>query len=108
MGRVETYDYSPIMSASDVARYLLDTCQTLSFFESFMFGSSLLGVGSDYDILIVGPSGELLLQVKAELKLAGAELPLDILCMLPIEASETCFVANQKCISLQKLAHFGS
>lgn len=108
MGRVETFDYSLIMSASDVARYLLDTCQTLSFFESFMFGSSLFGVGSDYDILIVGPSGELLLQLKAELKLAGEELPLDILYMLPMEANETCFVANQKCISLQQLAYFGS
>lgn len=108
MGRVETFDYSLIMSASDVARYLLDTCPALSFFESFMFGSSLFGVGSDYDILIVGPSGKLLLQLKAELKFAGAELPLDILFMLPMEAKETCFVANQKCVSLQKLACYGS
>ncbi len=108
MGRVKTIDYSVIMPARDVARYLLDTCQTLSFFESFMFGSSLFGVGSDYDILIVGPSGELLLQLKAELKFAGAELPLDILYMHPMEAKETCFVANQKCISLQKLAYNSS
>lgn len=96
------------MSASDVARYLLETCQTLSFFESFMFGSSIFGIGSDYDILIVGPSGTLLLQLKAELKLAGAELPLDVLYMLPMEAKETCFVANQKCIPLKKLACYSS
>lgn len=73
-----------------------------------MFGSSLFGVGTDYDLLVVGPSGETLIQLKAELKLAGAELPLDILYMLPKEAEETDFVINQKCVSLTHLAVWGS
>lgn len=96
------------MSASDVASHLLKTCPTLKFFECFMFGSSLFGVGTDYDILVVGPSGEILLQLKVELKLAGAELPLDVLYMLPKEAKETDFVINQKCVSLIHLAALNS
>lgn len=68
-----------------------------------MFGSSLFGVGNDYDILVIGPAGEALVQLKAELKLAGAELPLDILYMLPKEAEETDFIVKQKCVSLSHL-----
>ena len=95
------------MTACDVARYLLDSCESLADFETFMFGSSIFGVGSDFDILIVGPSGEPLTRVKAELKLAGRELPLDVLYMLPIEAEETKFVARVGCISLAQLADPG-
>lgn len=96
------------MSISDVARHLLNTCQTLKFFECFMFGSSLFGVGTDYDILVIGPAGEALIHLKAELKLAGAELPLDILYMLPQEAEETDFVVKQKCVSLTHLVTMDS
>lgn len=108
MARIQSVNSSPLMSASDVACHLLKTCQTLKFFECFMFGSSLFGVGTDFDILIVGPSGEFLLQLKAELKLAGAELPLDILYMLPEEAKETGFIINRKCVSLTHLAALDS
>lgn len=69
-----------------------------------MFGSSLLGVGSDFDILVVGPSGESLSRLKVELGLAGKELPLDVLYMLPDEAEETRFIANTGCVSLARLA----
>lgn len=92
------------MTASEVARNLLEFCDSLRWFESFMFGSSLRGVGSDFDILIVGPSGELLCRLKAELRIAGNELPLDVLYMLPEEAEETDFVSREKCIALAQLA----
>lgn len=103
MVRTQGINSSPLISVSDVARHLLKTCPALKFYECFMFGSSLLGVGTDYDILVIGPSGEVLTQLKAELKLAGAELPLDILYMLPQEAEETDFVVKQKCVSLTHL-----
>ncbi|WP_240479168.1 hypothetical protein [Pectobacterium brasiliense] len=108
MARVKRVDHSKIMTASEVARYLLNNCKSLVLYESFMFGSSLLGIGCDYDILIIGPSGDALHKLKDELKIAGAELPLDILYMLPIEAEETLFVKKQKCVSLSLLATQGS
>lgn len=104
MGRVETGFTKPLMTASEVANHLLKACVTLQEYESFMFGSSLFGIGSDYDILIVGPSGVALSRLKAELRLAGKELPLDILYMLPAEAEETDFVTREGCISLTQLA----
>ncbi|MBY0570012.1 MAG: hypothetical protein K2P61_01880 [Burkholderiaceae bacterium] len=92
------------MTAREVAKYLLKSCKSLRRFESFMFGSSLLGVGIDFDILIVGPSGKPLSRLKAELRLAGKDLPLDVLYMLPAEAEETRFVRRQKCVTLAQLA----
>lgn len=104
MGRVKGAAAAPLMTACEVARYLLKSCESLREFEPFMFGSSLLGVGSDFDILIVGPSGEPLSRLKAELRLAGKELPLDVLYMLPAEAEETGFVTSAGCITLAQLA----
>ncbi|MNO04133.1 hypothetical protein D3C81_2250540 [compost metagenome] len=69
-----------------------------------MFGSSLDGIGYDYDILIVGPAGEPLCRLKKELRVAGEELPLDVLYMLPTEAEETDFVGREGCIPLSELA----
>lgn len=104
MGPVKSAVAEPLMTASEVARYLLESCECLRGFESFIFGSSLFGVGSDFDILIVGPSGEPLSRLKAELRLAGKELPLDVLYMLPAEAEETDFVRREECIALTQLA----
>lgn len=104
MGRAKEAVAVALMTASEVARYLLKSCGSLRDFESFMFGSSLFGVGSDFDILIVGPSGEPLSRLKAELKLAGKELPLDVLYMLPSEAEETGFITSEGCITLAQLA----
>lgn len=106
VGRIEGAAAKPLMSACEVAKHLLKTCQSLRDFESFMFGSSLFGVGSDYDILIVGPVGDPLCRLKAELRHAGRELPLDVLFMLPEEAEETGFVSSEGCISLSQLAEF--
>ncbi|ONN69486.1 hypothetical protein [Pseudomonas oryzihabitans] len=92
------------MTAYEVAKHLLQTCQSLRDFKSFMFGSSLFGVGSDFDILIVGPAGDPLCRLKAELSHAGHELPLDVLFMLPEEVEETGFVSGEGCISLSQLA----
>ena len=94
------------MTAREVARYLIKSCESLREFKSFMFGSSLFGVGSDFDILIVGPSDEPLSRLKAELRLAGKELPLDVLYMLPAEAEETGFITSEGCITLAELADF--
>lgn len=106
MGRIEEKGAAKwtLMKAPEVARYLLNSCKSLQEFESFMFGSSLYGVGSDFDILIVGPPGELLSQLKGELKIAANELPLDVLYMLPEEAKETGFVTGEGYISLAELA----
>ena len=104
MGGVETNLEERLMTAGEVASHLLRTCGALREFKSFMFGSSLFSVGSDYDLLIVGPSGEPLSRLKAELKFAGMELPLDVLYMLPAEAEETGFVVNEGCVSLWQLA----
>lgn len=63
-----------------------------------MFGSALRGIGEDIDILVVGPGGEALLQLKRELQAAGEFLPLHILYMLPSEERRTDFVAREKCV----------
>ncbi|OSN64407.1 hypothetical protein BV349_03821 [Pseudomonas syringae pv. actinidiae] len=104
MGRCEANPAEGLMTAVDVARHLLKACPSLRLFEPFMFGSSLRGVVSDFDILVVGPSGEPLAQLKQELKLAGAELPLDVLYLLPEEAEYTQFVTREGCIPLSRLA----
>jgi len=104
MGRVTRNTLAPLMTAYEVARYLIRCCESLQEFESYMFGSSLFGVGSDFDILIIGLPGECLSRLKAELRLAAHELPLDVLYMLPEEAKATKFVASQGCIALAHLA----
>lgn len=104
MGRAEDAIAKQLMTAGEVACYLLETCGSLAEFESFMFGSSLSAIGSDYDILIVGPSGAPLARLKSELKVAANELPLDVLYMLPTEAAETQFVIREGCIDLWQLA----
>nr|WP_301295503.1 hypothetical protein [Pseudomonas nitroreducens] len=96
------------MTAAEVAGFLLETCPTLRYFETFMFGSSLRGVGSDYDVLVVGPSGAPLVRLKSELKAAGAKLPLDILYMMPTEAEATAFVSREGCVPLSQLARSAS
>lgn len=106
MGRVEGSFAEGLMTAAEVAGLLLETCPTLRYFEAFMFGSSLQGVGSDYDVLVVGPSGAPLVRLKSELRAAGAELPLDILYMMPAEAEASAFIAREGCIPLSQLARF--
>jgi hypothetical protein len=91
-------------SASEIAVHLLASCPSLEHFEAYMFGSAVAGVGADIDILIVGPGGSLLSQVKGELRSAGESLPLHVLCMLPSEALRTQFVARENCVSLSQLA----
>ncbi|MFC5798953.1 hypothetical protein [Sphingopyxis terrae] len=59
------------MTASEIAAYLLGKCALLEHFDAYMFGSTLHGVGQDIDILIVGPGGDLLAQLKKEIDCAG-------------------------------------
>jgi hypothetical protein len=96
------------MKAPEVAKYILTSCPTLSEFHAYMFGSSLVGVGSDFDILIIGPSGSTLSQLKLEIRAAGSMLPLDVLYMLPEEAEETNFVSRKKCISFESLSRLNN
>lgn len=93
-----------MMSASEVAVHLLKSCPSLEHFEAYMFGSSIVGIGADFDILIVGPRGSLLSKVKIELRHAAEALPLHVVCMLPSEALHTQFVAREKCVPLSQLA----
>ena len=92
------------MSANEVASFLIQRCGTILSFECYMFGSTLRGVGSDIDLLIVGTRSENLQKLKKELAAAGTELPLDILYMDPSEEKETCFVENEGCIGLWELS----
>lgn len=96
------------MSAYEVAKFLLASCPTLSLFSAYMFGSSLNGIGADFDILIVGPSGEKLRRLKGEIKHAGIALPLDVIYMLPEEAEETDFVLRGNCVPLDVLSKMKS
>lgn len=107
MGRVEKAFSGDLMSASEVASHLLASCPSLEHFEAYMFGSAVTGVGADIDILLVGPDGSLLSQVKSELRSAGEALPLHILCMLPSEARHSQFIAKEKCVQLSHLALTG-
>lgn len=104
MGHFERALGAGMMSASEVAVHLLTSCPSLEHFEAYMFGSAIVGTGADIDILIVGPGGSLLFQVKSELRLAGEALPLHVLCMLPSEAVNTQFVTREKCVPLSQLA----
>lgn len=92
------------MTAPEVASFIISSCPSMTFFKSYMFGSSLRGGGADIDILLVGPSGNALAQLKMEISMAGEELPLHVLYMLPSEAAETGFVENEGCVPLSQLA----
>ena len=93
-----------LMNASQIATYLLNSCNSLKNFDAFMFGSTLYGLGNDIDILIVGSDRTQLFTLKKELKEAANELPLDVLFMLPSEALETDFINKYGCISLYELS----
>jgi len=92
------------MTAQEIALFLLTSCRHLNFFESYMFGSTLNGIGNDIDILIVGDHGERLSNLKIEIGLAGENLPLDVLYMDHSEAIETNFIKNENCVMLSMLA----
>lgn len=104
VGRVEGLSSSNVMDVREVAKHLLSTCPSLSRYSSFIFGSSLKGSFCDFDVLTIGPAGESLRDLKAELLVAGMEVPLHILHMLPSEAQETDFVASERCVPLSDLA----
>jgi hypothetical protein len=92
------------MSAGEIAAYLLGCCGSLGRFESYMFGSTLKGIGEDIDILVIGSVSDALSQVKQELKAASECLPLHILYMQPNEVQHTEFVTREKCVPLAQLA----
>lgn len=92
------------MTASEIAAHLLRSCKSLARFDAYMFGSTLSGIGEDIDILVVGPGGEALSQLKEEMRLAGENLPLHVLYMQPSEARYTEFVVKEKCVPLAQLA----
>jgi hypothetical protein len=107
MGRAKESPEQGLMTAREIAVHLLGTCASLEHFSAYMFGSTLQGVGRDIDILIVGPDGDLLAQLKEEIQGAGECLPLHILYMLPSEERHTQFVAREKCLPLAQLASSG-
>ncbi|PTR08232.1 MULTISPECIES: nucleotidyltransferase domain-containing protein [unclassified Novosphingobium] len=92
------------MKAGAIAAHLLTFCGSFANFDAYMFGSTLNGVGKDIDILVIGPGGEALSNLKAEMRSAGEQLPLHILCMLPSEADESEFLLKERCVSLVDLA----
>ena len=104
MGRAEGLHENGLMTASEVAAYLLRGCKSLERFDSYMFGSTLIGVGQDIDILIVGPGGDALTELKQEMRLASENLPLHVLYLQPSEARDTEFVTREKCVPLAYLA----
>lgn len=104
MGRAERTSEQGLMTANEVAAHLLGQCASLARFDSFMFGSTLSGIGRDIDILIVGSGGEELFQLKSEMRMAGENLPLHVLYMQPSEARHTEFVERENCVPLIQLA----
>lgn len=92
------------MTAKEISQYLIQHCLALRFYDAYMFGSTLSGMGHDIDILIVGPSGDTLSTLKKEIADAGKELPLDVLYMQLSEAIETDFVNSEGCVQLSVLA----
>jgi hypothetical protein len=104
MGRTEGLPEEDLMTAAEIAIYLLHNCTSLEHFSAYMFGSTLRGVGQDIDILVVGPGGDLLTQLKKEVQRAGESLPLHILYMQPSEERHTRFVTREKCVPLTQLA----
>lgn len=103
MGRAEELHPPEIMKADAIAAHLLTSCGSLVSFDAYMFGSTLSGVGQDIDILVIGPRGETLSNLKAEMRSAGEKLPLHILFMLPSEADESEFVLKELCVPLVEL-----
>lgn len=93
-----------LMTASEISAHLLGTCPSLKHFEAYMFGSTLHGVGQDIDILVVGPSGYPLAELKKEIQRAEENLPLHVLYMQPSEDRHTQFVVKEKCVLLSQLA----
>ena len=108
MGRAEGSPEQGLMTASEIAVHLLGACASLEHFDAYMFGSTLHGFGKDIDILIVGPGGDLLAQLKKEMRCAGQSLPLHILYMQPSEECHFQFVSREKCIPLVQLASHAS
>lgn len=104
MGPAEGISEYGLMTPGEIAAHLLSCCRSLAQFDAYMFGSTLRGIGEDVDILVVGPSGDPLSQLKWELRTAGEFLPLHILYMQPSEERHTEFVTRQKCVALTTLA----
>ena len=103
MGGTKGASEGGLITAGDVAAHLLRSCGSLEDFDAYMFGSALREVGEDIDILVVGPGGSALAQLKRELQAAGEQLPLHILYMLPSEERRTDFIARQGCVPLERL-----
>lgn len=104
MGGIEGATEHGLMTAREIAAHLLACCSSLEKFDAYLFGSSLGGIGKDIDLLLVGPGGNALSQLKHELRAAGEALPLHALFMLPAEERHFEFVVREKCVPLKKLA----
>jgi hypothetical protein len=104
VGKSEGASENGLMNASEIAAHLLNGCCSLDQFDAYMFGSTLGGIGEDVDILVVGPGGDVLSQLKRELEVAGEYLPLHILYMQPSEERHTKFLTRQVCVPLTILA----
>lgn len=96
------------MTAAQIAAHLLSRCPSLANYEAYMFGSTLRGVGVDADILIVGLGGDALVQLKAEMRYAGENLPLHVLYMLPSEERGFDFVIRERCVALAQVVAAGN
>lgn len=104
MGLAERLPENHLTTASDIAAYLLRCCSSLGEFETYMFGSTLRGIGVDVDILVVGHAGDAMSKLKRELQIASECLPLHVLYMQASEAKRTEFITRQNCVPLTKLA----
>lgn len=95
MRRAEGSTEQGLMTASEISVHLLGACASPEHFDAYMFGSTLHGFGQDIDILVIGPGGGLLAQIKKEMQCAGQSLPLHILYMQPSEECHSQFVARE-------------
>lgn len=107
MGRFQGLHEEPLMSAAEVASYLIETCVSLAAFKAYMFGSYVNSLGTDVDILVVGEASAKMTALKQEIVKAGERLPLHVLYMNPREVQETDFLDQQKCVPLIQIAAGG-
>lgn len=92
------------MDARAIAVHLLARCGSLGQVEAYMFGSTLSGIGTDVDILIVGEDHVVFAELKRELRSAGKHLPLHLLFMEKSEERRFDFVVRERCVPLGVLA----
>jgi hypothetical protein len=104
VGRIQRIHEKPLTIAKKIAFHIIEGCPSLNNTETYMFGSTLNGIGHDVDILVIYHDIKALIRIKEEIAKVSESLPLHVLYLDQKEAIETDFVVQQRCVPLSKLA----